>query len=241
LRSRLLLIVLAGALAITSALAVVLLIGNAEQRVLSRFEAQNAYVAVLPIPVGTSLQEALDNELIAAEQFPSESLPESRLVELPAIPGDFFSNSNIAAGQIILDTSFGSAIPESARVSIPQGLLAMSVELTVPARVGDFVTPGSDVAVFVSYPVQGEGTTSFTDLLIPRARILAVGPVTIEVSETAEQSEVPSSVITLALSQEDAQKLIFVTNSGGLVNLALLTGSSELNENLQITPENAFN
>jgi len=241
LRSRLLLIVLAAALAITSAIAVVLLIGNAEQRVLNRFDAKEAYVAVLPIPVGTSLQDALDNELIAPEQFPSESLPTSRLSELPAVPAEFFSTTNIAAGQIILDTSFGGAIPESARVSIPPGLVAMSVELTVPARVGDFVTPGADVAVFVSYPIQGEGTTSFTDLLIPRAKVLAVGPVTVQATDSPDQSEVPSSVITLALSQEDAQKLIFVTNSGGLVNLALLTGSSELNENLLITPENAFN
>ncbi|MEY3029002.1 MAG: hypothetical protein RL198_399 [Actinomycetota bacterium] len=240
-RSRLVLIVIAAILAVVSALAVVSLISNAEQRVLSRFEARSAYVAVLPIPVGTSFQDAIANELIATEQFPSESLPMGLLQDAPAAPAEVFAASNIAPGQIILQSSFGPAVPETARISIPPGLLAMSIELTLPARVADLVTPGSEVAVFASYPMQGEGTTGFTDLLIPRAKVLAVGSITTEVDSSQESAEVPNSVVTLALSQDDAQRLIFVTNSGGTVNLGLLSSSTELTDSLLITPENAFN
>jgi pilus assembly protein CpaB len=88
-------------------------------------------------------------------------------------------------------------------LTIPEGKMAISVQLTDPARVAGFVSPGAEVAVFINaepeeIDTQTGATTKlpdFTRLLLPRVQVIGVGDTTVvpttttseEGTETTEQ------------------------------------------------------
>jgi pilus assembly protein CpaB len=115
---------------------------------------------------------------------------------------------------------------------LEKGLLAVSVVLGDPQRVAGFVQPGSKVAVFVT--TEGDEGRRATKLLLPTADVAAVGPTTAVASSStqdsdaaAEEETVTKAILTLGLTQEQAQKLIFAQESGNLY-FALLNESSKV-------------
>ncbi|HET7902566.1 MAG TPA: RcpC/CpaB family pilus assembly protein, partial [Candidatus Nanopelagicales bacterium] len=92
-----------------------------------------------------------------------------------------------------------------------------------PERVAGFVAPGSTVAIFVS----GTGTTTTgsqaalpsVKLLLQNITVLAVGPTTLVNSSTgqstASNQQITAAILTLAVTQDEAQKIIYATGAPG--------------------------
>jgi pilus assembly protein CpaB len=135
-------------------------------------------------------------------------------------------------------------------LTIPKGKIAVSVQLTDPARVAGFVVPGSEVAVFASGTSTDAGGTTlgnFTRLLLPSAEVIGVGQTallstTTVVEDGAAQTveEIPKTILTLALSVEDSERVLFAARAPGELAFGLLTDKSDVAKSDGVTSTNLF-
>src|SRR5437667_5485491 len=156
------------------------------------------WIVTETIPRGTTLASA--RAKLAQDIVPVKSYPTSALETLPDDP-KLVASSDIAAGTIVLNGSFGSSDalgPKS--LDVPTGHLAVSVDLSDAQRVASFVKPGDWVAV---YFWNGQST----QVLFPRVQVLGVG-LTSEGGSAASQGDginnnpnkVPDATITLSVT-----------------------------------------
>ena len=139
-------------------------------------------------------------------------------------------------------------------LAIPKGLVAVTVPLCLSAAVAGYVQPGSEVAVFDTYSptklsVQDNCTGSSethqssasgvvrTRIVLPRVLVLSVGSAPASgTSGTSGSSTTPAAgstttgtsgpvLVTMAVNQANAERLILLTETG-VSYLALLTPSS---------------
>lgn len=205
-------------------LLVFLYANNVQRTASADGESVQVYTAVAAIPVGTSGADAAG--LLEQRMVPQAAVPAGAVTD-PAEIAEQFAIVPIAQGQVVLSTMFG--LPSQASsLAIPDGKMGVAVQLDDAQRVAGFVQPGSEVAVFAT--VESEAGPS-TRLLLPRATVAAVGPTTVVSrttgqGESANTEEIPTAILTLALDQRDAEKLIFATDQSRLY-FALLTPQSQ--------------
>ena len=108
--------------------------------------------------------------------------------------------------------------------------MAMSVELTDFERVAGFVNPGSEVAIFgtAAAPVRRlpDGTeqtlSSVTRIILARVPVIGVGTTSVTsrttTTDEGEQvtEEVPRTILTVAVTQEEAEKLVLADRTTDL-------------------------
>lgn len=143
----------------------------------------------------------------------------------------------IYPGEQVIAQNFGDP-GEDAALTIPDDKLAVSVELTDPARVAGFVAPGSEVVVFASGDPEvylPDGSTRklapYTRLLLARVQVIGVGATSLSATTTKREGEetieqIPRTILTLAVDQAQAERLIFASRNGDLT-FALRTENSK--------------
>lgn len=186
-------------------------------------------VAKARIPAGTETK-AVAAGLTQLVVMPKSTLPVDALTDLAAVP-DLVAVSDVFPGQVLVRAGFGPA-PNSGGLTIPKGKLAVSVQLGDPQRVAGFVLPGSEVAILDTRPLGGgaaggQGAVE-TRTLFPRVTVIAVGPTALQAPPTAAATDkaVPAAILTLAVSQTDAERLVQATQTGKLY-FALLSRDSQ--------------
>ena len=88
--------------------------------------------------------------------------------------------------------------------------MGISIQLGDPQRVAGFVKPGSEVALFTTASGVGGEAEQQTTILLPRVLIAAVGPTVVAQAAaegTGNTEAIPTAIMTLALTQEEAQKV----------------------------------
>lgn len=126
----------------------------------------------------------------------------------------------------------------TAGLEIPSGLMAVSVSVSPIASVAGYVEKDSRIAIFDTYPTTGKSAVPSalkdvqnptddwaTRLVVPHAQVLAVTPKS--ANGTPQSDSQGPLMITVAVGQADAQRLIHVAQTGRLY-FALLTGSSNV-------------
>jgi pilus assembly protein CpaB len=151
---------------------------------------------VVPWPSRTPLEgahataEEVVNRGVIAPVLENEPVTESKLASLEA----------------------GAGLPPT----IPPGMRAISVRVNEVVGVAGFVVPGTHVDVFVTLKRQ---TDSETRIVVSNVQVLTAG--TRFDQEKAKTGEaMPSSVVTLLLTPEDAERTV-LASSEGQVMLAL--------------------
>jgi pilus assembly protein CpaB len=125
-----------------------------------------------------------------------------------------------------------------------------------PANRSGFIQPGSKVAVFtcvssrkgqktkVYSTITGELCTGVR-LLLKDVEVIGVGATTLLSTTTTDQSgvqtteEIPRTILTLGVDQEDAEKLIFAKRNGELT-LGLMTDESDVDPTIGVYPDTVF-
>jgi pilus assembly protein CpaB len=154
--------------------------------------------------------------------------------------------TTIYPGEQIVPSKFGSP-GDQQTLSIPDGKMAISVNLTDPARVAGFVNPGAQVAIFASSDAGAMGNANAsTQLLLPRVTVLGVGTTTVVSTTTTDKDsgaqtteQLPRTLMTLAVDQKEAEKVIFAAKNSE-VSFALLTNKSNVKSGPGVTPANVF-
>jgi pilus assembly protein CpaB len=240
---RRILLIAAAFVAALGTLLVFLYVRGADARAEQRFDTVPVLRATVPIESGETIEAAAANGKLELQQVPRAELLPNYQTTIDNLKG-LVALTTIYPGEQIISDKFGGQPEASSPLQIPDGQLAISVNLTDPARVAGFVSPGSQVAIFLSGADQSTGQP-FTRLLLQRVTVLGVGsttPVSTTTTDPAGQQtteQLPRTLLTLALDQGDAQRVLFASGNGEL-QFALLTDNSSVKPGPGATAANLF-
>jgi pilus assembly protein CpaB len=262
---RILTIVLAIALAVIGTGAVLIYARGADQRALNGQQAVTFLVATQQIAAGTTARTALADGMLARQTLPASSVPADAVRSLTADLKSLVASANIAPGELLLRPMLVTAVASTSGVAIPSGMMAVTIALCVPEAVARYVYPGSEVALFDTYITGGTTSAQWTcgsksiqaspktkvvtRIVLTRVKVLSVA----EAAPTQSASQVTSTafgqntsssqdqatqnqvLVTLAVDQTDAERVINIAESG-LPYLSLLTKSSVTRVDTRLTP-----
>lgn len=179
--------------------------------------AGTAFVATNDIPAGTRWEDmvgALKKKDVPADVRPSTAVATTtQLNGKAAIRG-------IAKGEIVTTSQFNTS--SSGGLDIPAGQNAVTVNLGVPQAVARYIQPGSDTNVYVTYkglPNAQPADAVITKLLLSNVKVLANEPMqapTAEAADAAAPAQGSEILLTLALTPDQAERLIFGKENGSL-------------------------
>jgi len=169
-------------------------------------------VAARALPVGTLVGEG-DVKLVA---WPAKSPMPGSLGEASAAVGrgllaPVSENEPLTESKLAPREAGAGMAP-----TIPAGMRAISVKVDEVIAVAGFTVPGSRVDVLVTVP---EGEDSRTRTVVSNLQVLASGT-RYDQQESKDGKPIPSTVVTLLATPEDAEK-IALAGFGGKTMLAL--------------------
>jgi pilus assembly protein CpaB len=213
------------------------LVLTADQRAQARIgDSVTVAIAAKRIPVGTTGARVVSDNMVRFERMPRTSVPKDVLSEIDAEHSKLVVTSSIEVGQILLAANFAERSRVTGGLPLPEGKLAVTVQTGAPEQVAGYVQGGSQVAIFLTYTVLdtkgNKSNIERTRVLLPRVEVLAVG--THQVGQRGDSgtggaatSRGGSLLVTVAVSQADAERLIEGLNHGTLY-LGLLTDSVDV-------------
>ena len=192
-----------------SGLAVFTYTSGVESRVRSSQETTDVYITTKQIPIGTGLGSALNQGYLESRKFPLASVPTGAVNKIDARNSELLALQTLQPGQILLASNFGITAANTGALVIPDGQLAITVSLSDPARVASFLQPGSEISIFVTGQ---SGNSKFTQVLIQRAQVLAVGDQVLPNPNGVAGSNT-SALVTVAVSPTQAKRLIHASQT----------------------------
>lgn len=194
-------------------------------------DAVTVAIATERIPAGTTGARIRAEELVRLERMPRSSVPSDALPAVSAELDKLVLTSNIAAGQVLVAANFGEQSTVTSGLPLPDGKMAVTVQTGAPEQVAGYVRPGSQVAIFLTYAMvdkDGKETKiKRTRLLLGKVEVLAIGRYT-PPRDTADGTKAATGasngtlMVTLAVDQKEAERLVLGLNTGSLY-LGLLT------------------
>ena len=252
---RLVAILLAAVLAVVGVAAVLLYVRGADQRALNGKRAVLVYVAAQRIPAGTTVNTAQADGLIVQRWYPADAVPDEARFSFGTDMSSLIASADIAPGRLVTkqmwETKTDSAV---AALAIPPGMMALSFKVPEEERDGGAWVAGAEIAVFATYkqvPASGkqvaitvsgsDPTFHYTRLLLPRVKLISIVPysnnqsgnsstTTASDTSTNDASKPVVSgfaVVTVAVTQSDAEKLINASLLGN-IDVALLNQASKV-------------
>jgi pilus assembly protein CpaB len=239
-------------LAAVGCVAVAAYVRTADKRALAGQKAVQALVVRKKIPAGTTGQAIRTGGYTELVIMPAATVPADALggIDAPLLAQAVTADQQ--PRQLLLRGAFDAPAVRSGGLPVPDGTLAVSVSMRVPAQVAGYVLPGSSVAVFDTFTVAegkgpgqvpaGDGLASSHDanqatrLLLPKVQVLAiggrgtpgaqVGPQPAPSPSGGQQGDSASVLVTVAVTQDQAQRIVHSAQTGNLY-LALLGNGAE--------------
>jgi pilus assembly protein CpaB len=241
---RALTVALALLLAVIGTGAVLAYVSRANARAMAGLKAVTVLVAEQQIPAGTPAGAAWQDGLLREETLPAQSVSPDAIGSITPDLGSLVMSTGLVPGQLLLRPMLVPAEQVSDGLAIPGSMVAVTIPLCLPEAVAGYVQAGSQVAIFDtfsnqsmgsggcdgSHGGQGSGTVE-TRVVLPRVQVLAVGAAGSGSGGSASgiggasQSQ-GTVLVTLAVDQADAERVIQLTETG-LPYLALLTPASQ--------------
>src|SRR5438067_5699430 len=126
-------------------------VGKADARAVAALDPVQAYVAQGPIPSGTAFKDVVSLGLAKLETLPRKTVPTGALIQATQALSGLVATGTIPAGSLLFQSSFGARKLQKDGIPLPKGEMAVTISLGDPQRVGGFVKPGSDIAIFDTY------------------------------------------------------------------------------------------
>jgi len=225
---------------------VYLYVRGVDARADEKYDAVKVLKAVDIINAGETMEQAQSAGKIEMGAVPRAQVLDGATTTASGL-ADKVALTTIYPNEQIVSSKFG-APGEQKVLNIPEGKLAISVNLSDPARVAGFLTPGSEVAIFISATPEATGNqapSKFTRLLLPRIQVIGVGTTTVVATtktdpagaQTTEQ--LPRTLLTLAVDQAQAERILFAAGNGEMA-FGLLTDKSSVNPGPGVTATDIF-
>ena len=242
---RRLLLILAVFVAVIGTALVFIYVRGADSRAQKSVANVMALEATANIAAGETYDSALAAGKVSMQPIPQNVLDKSTgyQTSLDALKGKIAAVP-IFSGQVVITSQFGDTVlATSSSLAIPKGMIAISVNLTDPDRVAGNIQNGQEVAIFVTGKLEngkgGATSTTASDiqatrLLLPKVTVLNVGspqpPTTTTSTDsngTQTTEQLPRTLLTIAVTQKDAQKVIVASKALDLT-FGLLTADSNV-------------
>jgi pilus assembly protein CpaB len=207
------LLLVAAVIAAVGVFIVILYVRGADTRADQRYDAVQVLRVVKPITAGETVEAAQSAGKIESGSVSKKDLLPDALTGTEPIAGKV-AVTNIYPGEQLVSTKFGATSAGSG-LSIPKGKIAISVNLSDPSRVAGFVNPGDKVAIFLT-------TATYTKLLLPNVQVIGAGTTTVVSTTTTDPTgaqsteQLPKTLLTLGVSQAEAEKVLYSNGQGEL-------------------------
>ncbi|TLM78320.1 MAG: Flp pilus assembly protein CpaB [Actinobacteria bacterium] len=243
-RSKILIVVAALVLGGVAAVVAAQYLRSARTDIAAMNEPVAVLVAQQDLPRGVSAEELIAKKLVAEEKVPrqwvaADAVSSARLVanQVLAVP--------VGKGELLTKSRFQYPSEAGLSYSVPQDLVALSVDVDDVKGVAGLLKPGDNVVVYATFKPDGQAKTAYTQTVVGKAKVLAVGA-----AVTAEQTnagadeqkdsggllnsrsggtageELTYRTVTLGLSVEDGERVAFAREIGE-VHLALLAQNAQ--------------
>jgi pilus assembly protein CpaB len=239
---RTVLLIVAALIAALGAGMVFLYVRGADGRASAAQQPVQVLKAVARIDPGETLSAAQSAGKLALGTVPKTQVL-TGAVNTTAGLGDRVALSAIYPKEQIITSKFGAS-GDQQTLTIPNGDIAISVNLSDTGRVAGFVAPGAKVAIFATTPTS-TGGQDVTRLLAPSVQVIAVGDTTVvsttKTDKTGEETTeaLPKTLFTLAVDQDAAQRILYAASHGEL-SFGLLNDKSRVRTGPGVTDTNLF-
>jgi pilus assembly protein CpaB len=204
--------------------AVLLYAGGADARAVADQRPQTVFVAQGLVPAGTTAADAVAKGLMVPTKIAAKGVPAGALTTVDAATGKLVALTDIAAGDFVIASRFGTTPTGAKAIQVPDGQVAISVSLSDPGRVGTFVTPGSHIVIYDTYqppagPAGAPAATKQTRVLLDDALVIAVGSTSLTPTANANANangQATGALVTVALPPDAAAKLVHGIQTGTL-------------------------
>jgi pilus assembly protein CpaB len=196
--------------------AVLLYAKGADARAVDDQRPVSVFIAKALVPTGTTAADAVAKGLIVPTRIATKGVPVGALTTVDAATGKLVALSDIAAGDFVVGSRFGTTPTGSKAIQVPDGQVAISVSLSDPGRVGTFMTPGSRIVIYDTYSL-ASGPKQ-TQVLLDDVLVIAIGTTSLTpVPKTdGAPAEGGGSLVTVALPPVTAAKLVHGIQTGTL-------------------------
>jgi pilus assembly protein CpaB len=246
-------VLLAVILAVVGTAAVLYYVKSVRNEVAAGQKAVRVLIASNRIPAGTTGAHMRDSDMVSTIVVPASTVPADALSTIPADLDDLVVTSDVQPSQMLMRGLFGQATTLSGGLAIPEGKVAVTVQVGIPQQVAGYVRPGSQIAIFDTFtPGNGASTSGgakATRVLLPRVEVIATGAFFSDGSTSSQQATADggngtvaggqTKVVTVAVTQPEAERLIQAAQSGQLY-FALLTDSSDVKPGPGVTNTTMF-
>lgn len=257
-KRRVVTVVLAVTLAVLGTFAVLVYVNRADARAVAGQQAVTVLVADKAIPSGTTALAA--KPLLRKETLPASSVSSDAVTEITPGQEALVTSSDLGPGQLLLKSMLITPALATGGLTIPTGKVAVTITLCSPEVVAGNVEVGSDVAVFGTVVTgnndvaaqpncsglhkqqTGKGLGN-TRVVVPRVRVIGIGPAastadagTDGISQRTASNQTDLTLVTVAVNQDDAERLILLTQTG-LPYLALLGPSAQVKPDDHLVPQ----
>ena len=206
--------------------AVLIYASGADARAVAGQRPQTVFIAQVLVPSGTTAADAVAKGLMVPTKIAAKGVQVGALSTVDAATGKLVALTDIARGEFVVASRFGTTQTGQKAIKVPDGQVAISVSLTDPARVGTFVTPGSHIVIYDTYvnaaAPKGEGTKE-TRVLLDDVLVIAVGATSLTPvangqapAECQAQAATAGALVTVALPPGTAAKLVHGIQTGTL-------------------------
>lgn len=257
-KRRIVAVILALVLAIAGAGLVISYVRGADDRAVDAQHPVTAYVAKQLIPAGTSLATAQSEGLITATKVAKSGRPDGVLTSVNTANSDLVATTDIQPGEFVMSARFGTSPVTDRAISVPSDKVAISVQLTAPERVANFITPGSHIVIYATHGLKSLGTTdeakafnelnfTGTNVLLPDVEVIAFGDTPLNAprndasaSEAADKTGTDTNsnadagkgdaayLVTVAVTPNDSVRLVHAIN-GYTLYAGLLGSDTKVN------------
>ena len=240
-RSRLIILVAAVLVGLLAAGLTGRYLDSLQRGVAAEDEPIEVLVAQQDVQRGVTAEEVIEAGLIVRESIPRRYVADGAVSSVANLEGQVLAE-NLTRGEQITQARFKFPSQAGLAFSIPDDYVAIAISNDAVKGVAGLVRPGDHVLVVATFD-PGPDEEPVTRVLLPRARVLAVGtavgaeqPARDRAVTTGggviggqqnddDRDAMTATTITLALSPADVEKLVYAEEKGS-VWLALL-GSTE--------------
>ncbi|MBE0476582.1 MAG: Flp pilus assembly protein CpaB [Coriobacteriia bacterium] len=186
-------------------------------------------VAEADIPRGVSAEQLFEQKLVTRARIPRRFVAAGAISSARMVEGQVLAVP-VSSGEQLSTSRFQYPSEAGLAHNVPKDYVAVSLPVDMVSGVSGLLKPGDHVAVILSLADDDEGDDSVTRIVVRKTRVLAVDrSVGVEKTEGVTQAaqggqglgsggvaqqETGPITVTLALSPEDAEKLVYGVNFG---------------------------
>ena len=225
------LLLLSLALGLMAALSVHLYLSRTERDIQDKFRLDY-------VPRIVSARDLLQGKPIAYDDLAIRDYPQKWLVDDSFGPNDTdavvgsYLTADVAVGQLILSTHLSRIDTEPLHAKLKVGMRAISIPIEAGDGASHMISSGNEIDLFVTFDHAGRRTTT---LLLRSVHVLAAPSSSLLQANASRVGETTQSVLTVEVTQEDAQKLI-AAKQAGVISAVIRSSRSDSDPDYAVGP-----